>query len=168
MKYTDDANPMKGDEAYARLPLKELAPKAHNDTVALRVPIDGRDADDLFTIMVSYTLTRSGGNGMDRGTFTAFSKNTGGLWKTEISNSPEPFVIMALLYSESKANYIWRLPAMPKPDLDSVSCPVHNADANDGCSFSILPLAWPSPTCQQRPIKRVQRFKIKTISILEI
>eukprot|EP00090_Calanus_glacialis_P017890 TRINITY_DN2775_c0_g1_i2.p1 TRINITY_DN2775_c0_g1~~TRINITY_DN2775_c0_g1_i2.p1 ORF type:complete len:864 (-),score=245.27 TRINITY_DN2775_c0_g1_i2:151-2718(-) len=88
MKYTDAANPMKGGKAYARFPLKKFAPKAHSETVDLRMSFDGGDAvDGLFTMSVDYTLTHSDGDGEEKGTFTVSRKKTAGLWKTEISTS---------------------------------------------------------------------------------
>eukprot|EP00091_Calanus_sinicus_P000611 TRINITY_DN1052_c0_g2_i1.p1 TRINITY_DN1052_c0_g2~~TRINITY_DN1052_c0_g2_i1.p1 ORF type:complete len:271 (-),score=86.76 TRINITY_DN1052_c0_g2_i1:446-1258(-) len=88
MKYTDDANPMKGGKAYARFPLKKFAPQAHSENVDLRMSFDGGNAvDGLFTMSVDYTLSHSDGDGDEKGTFTVTRKKTGGLWKTEISTS---------------------------------------------------------------------------------
>ena len=86
LDYTDKSNPMKGGKAYVKFPLKKFVPQAKSEMVDLRINFDGGDAvDGLFTMSVDYTLTHGGAE--ETGTFTVTRKQTGGLWKTEISTS---------------------------------------------------------------------------------
>ena len=86
LDYTDKSNPMKGGKAYVKFPLKKFVPQAKSEMVDLRINFDGGDAvDGLFTMSVDYTLTHGGAE--ETGTFTVTRKQSGGLWKTEISTS---------------------------------------------------------------------------------
>merc|ERR1712123_481934 len=88
VKYTDASNPLKGGKAYARFPLKKFVPKAHSETVDLKMSFDGGDAvDGLFTMSVDYILKHSDGDGDEKGTFTVTRKKVGGMWKTEVTTA---------------------------------------------------------------------------------